>query len=128
MTLPRAVRAVILDMDGTLHDTERLYLAALHGAIASVGGNLSEAFAHSLIGLLGGEAGTASRAHLGADLPEDTMNRADGDAVRAASAASMPTKPGAAVLVSALARSSCPWRSRRRPAGAARPGTWSTVS
>jgi beta-phosphoglucomutase-like phosphatase (HAD superfamily) len=47
MTRPRPVRAVILDMDGTLHDTEIIYHTALKRAVAACGATITDAFCQS---------------------------------------------------------------------------------
>jgi HAD superfamily hydrolase (TIGR01509 family) len=69
MTLPNAVDAVILDMDGTLHDTEWVYHRALKQAVAAVGFSVSDSFCHSLIGIPGAECDRMLREHLGPDFP-----------------------------------------------------------
>ena len=101
--LPRRVEAVLLDMDGTLHDTEGLYVASLKRAVASVGFSASDGFCHSLIGLPGLETGAAIRAHFGAAFPFDAMNRAYAGALADALGDGVVAKPGAAALVEALA-------------------------
>ena len=53
MPFPQPVKAVIFDMDGLLVDTERVYLDALLNACASVGQEMTEAFAHSMVGVPG---------------------------------------------------------------------------
>lgn len=69
MVLPRPVEAVILDMDGTLHDTEAIYRAALGHAMADVGFSLSEEFCDSLIGIPKIETDQMLRDHLGPSFP-----------------------------------------------------------
>jgi beta-phosphoglucomutase-like phosphatase (HAD superfamily) len=56
---------VILDMDGTLHDTEGVYHAALKQAVSAVGFAITDAFCHSLIGIPGPESNLMIREHLG---------------------------------------------------------------
>ena len=58
--LPRAVRAVVFDLDGTLLDTEHPYRAAFHAALAELGWALPDSSYGGLIGL----PGTARRALL----------------------------------------------------------------
>jgi hypothetical protein len=56
MTLLKPLSAVILDMDGTLHDTEGVYHHALKEAVRAVDFTVTDAFCHSLIGILGPES------------------------------------------------------------------------
>jgi HAD superfamily hydrolase (TIGR01509 family) len=69
MTLPNPADAVILDMDGTLHDTEWVYHLALKRAVAAVGFAVSDSFCHSLIGIPGRECDLLLQEHLGPDFP-----------------------------------------------------------
>jgi HAD superfamily hydrolase (TIGR01509 family) len=104
MALPQPLGAVILDMDGTLHDTEGVYHQALKDAVRAVGFAVSDAFCHSLIGIPGAECDAMLIAHLGPDFPfaafdqhyEALRDRALGTVV--------PLKPGALQLLDALAR------------------------
>jgi len=75
MTLPKPLSAVILDMDGTLHDTEVVYHEALQAAVRAVGFAISEAFCHSLIGIPGPETDAMLVAHLGPDFPFAEFDR-----------------------------------------------------
>ncbi len=104
MTLPRRVEAVLLDMDGTLHDTEILYVASLQSAIRTVGFSIDDRFCHSLIGLPGAETNAAIRAHLGPDFPFDAMSRAYAGALDEALSGGVVAKPGARSLVERLSR------------------------
>ena len=101
-SLPRPFEAVLLDMDGTLHDTEGLYVASLRRAVDSVGYAADDAFCHSLIGLPGAETNAAIRTHFGPDFPFDAMNRAYAEALAAALRDGVVAKPGALALVEAL--------------------------
>ena len=67
--LPRPVGAVILDMDGTLLDTESIYIRTFLETAATLGHPLQDSFLHSLIGLPGGDFQSRLRAHLGEEFP-----------------------------------------------------------
>lgn len=67
--LPRPVGAVILDMDGTLLDTESIYIRTFLETAAKLGHPLQDSFLHSLIGLPGGDFQSRLRAHLGEEFP-----------------------------------------------------------
>ncbi|MCC6718653.1 MAG: HAD family phosphatase [Acetobacteraceae bacterium] len=67
--LPRTPAAVVLDMDGTLLDTESIYIRTFLETAATLGFPLPEAFLHTLVGLPGSDFQTRLRAHLGEDFP-----------------------------------------------------------
>lgn len=104
MTLPRRVSAVILDMDGTLHDTEGVYHAALKRAVQAVGFAVTDAFCHSLIGIPGAESEAMLRGHLGPDFPFAECDRLYAQHRDRALLVSVPLKPGAVELLEALGR------------------------
>ncbi len=101
--LPRPFEAVLLDMDGTLHDTEGLYVASLKRAVESVGFSATDAFCHALIGLPGAETSAAIQAHFGPDFPFDRMNRVYATLLSDTLRDGVVAKPGARALVEALA-------------------------
>ena len=105
---PRRIDAVLLDMDGTLHDTEILYVAALRHAVGAVGRTVTEAFCHALIGLPAAEADAVIRAHLGPDIPFTALQEAYAAHLDAALAAGLTLKTGALALVETLARAGIP--------------------
>jgi HAD superfamily hydrolase (TIGR01509 family) len=104
MILPRRLSAVILDMDGTLHDTEAVYHAALKQAVAAVGFAVTDAFCHSLIGIPARECDAMLRAHLGPDFPFADYDRHYSQNRDQALSAGVPLKTGAAELLDALAQ------------------------
>jgi beta-phosphoglucomutase-like phosphatase (HAD superfamily) len=53
MTLPRPHAAVIFDMDGTLLDTESIYIRTFLETSTALGYPLPETFLHGLVGLPG---------------------------------------------------------------------------
>jgi len=101
-TFPRPVRAVIFDMDGTLHDTEIVYLAATRAAVAAVGFSIADDFFHTLIGLPGAETDAMMRAHLGPDFDFDAFDRLYHAHVDAALLTAVPLKPGVLEALEAL--------------------------
>ena len=66
---PRPPAAVILDMDGTLLDTESIYVRTFLETANALGHPLPASFLHTLIGLPGGDFQTRLRAHLGEEFP-----------------------------------------------------------
>ena len=102
MRLPNPVRAVIFDMDGTLHDTEKLYDIAQRRAAADFGYTISDAVWHSLTGVPGVESDAMLRAHVGADFPFDAFDQAYRTHRDDLLADSVPLKPGALELLDDL--------------------------
>jgi HAD superfamily hydrolase (TIGR01509 family) len=103
MTLPKPVDAVILDMDGTLHDTEWVYHLALKRAVAAVGFAVSDSFCHSLIGIPGRECDQMLREHLGPDFPFGECDRLYAEHREDLLAQGIPLKSGALELLDFLA-------------------------
>ena len=102
MRLPNPLHAVIFDMDGTLHDTEKLYDIAQRRAAAELGYTISDAFWHSLIGVPGQEGDAMLRAHLGPDFPLDAFNRSYAAHRDGLLADGVPLKPGVHELLDDL--------------------------
>jgi len=103
MSLPQPLGAVILDMDGTLHDTEGVYHQAMKDAVRAVGFAVTDAFCHSLIGIPGPESDAMLVAHLGPGFPFAEFDRRYEDIRNSALATEVPLKPGALELLDALA-------------------------
>ena len=59
------IDAVLLDMDGTLLDTESVYVGSLFAAVADLGLAMPETFAHSLLGLPGQICMAMLQSHFG---------------------------------------------------------------
>jgi HAD superfamily hydrolase (TIGR01509 family) len=102
MTFPKRVSAVILDMDGTLHDTEGVYHTALKQAVQAVGFSVTDTFCHSLIGVPGPESDAILCQHLGPDFPFAEYDRVYEEHRDRALFASVPLKVGAVELLDAL--------------------------
>ncbi len=65
MPFPNPIRAVLLDMDGTLLDTETIYVGSMFAALADLGFHLSEPLIHSMIGLPGKDCMDLLKAEFG---------------------------------------------------------------
>jgi HAD superfamily hydrolase (TIGR01509 family) len=102
------VEAVLLDMDGTLLDTERVYLASLNTALEALGYPDGTAIGHSMIGIPGPECESILREHFGADFPMPALNEAYIARRDEIFRSGMPLKPGAVELLDALRQAACP--------------------
>ena len=65
MPFPSPVRAVLLDLDGTLLDTETIFVGSMLAALAEVGIVLPERVVHAMVGLPGKEVVALLTAELG---------------------------------------------------------------
>lgn len=108
MPFPQPVQAVIFDMDGLLVDTERVYFDAVLKACTSVGHEMTEAFAHSMIGVPGQECVAMIEAHFGAAFPMDAFGAEYDRLVAARLALGIPLRSGARELVTFLAGNAVP--------------------
>jgi HAD superfamily hydrolase (TIGR01509 family) len=108
MTLPKQVGAVILDMDGTLHDTEAVYHLALKRAVAAVGFTVSDSFCHSLIGIPGKETDHILREHLGPAFPFAEYDRLYAEHCAQLLAEGIRLKAGVPELLDHLERQALP--------------------
>jgi HAD superfamily hydrolase (TIGR01509 family) len=104
MILRSRIAAVVLDMDGTLHDTEAVYFAALQHAVQAVGFIVTDVFCHSLIGIPGPETDAMLRAHLGPGFPFAEYDRLYEEHRDRSLATEIPLKAGAVELLEALGR------------------------
>jgi HAD superfamily hydrolase (TIGR01509 family) len=98
-----AVEAVVLDMDGTLLDTEGDYRAAFMAAAASLGHAVDEAFYATLVGVSSRERGPLVAARYGPGFPWAECLRDYRARKARLLAGSVRTKPGAAELLAELA-------------------------
>ncbi|MET0220026.1 MAG: HAD family phosphatase [Tardiphaga sp.] len=101
------VDAVLLDMDGTLLDTERVYLTALNAALTAFGHRDGLVIGHAMIGIPGPECDVMLRDHYGADFPMQDFNDAFTARCDDILRDGMPLKPGAIELLDALRTAGC---------------------
>lgn len=103
------VRAVLLDMDGTLLDTERVYFDSLVGALTTFGYTDDvEALCHSMVGLPGPDCEAMLQTRYGASFPLPEINKAYAAWRDETFAAGLSLKQGAVELLDALRRAECP--------------------
>ena len=103
MTESWNVRAVLLDMDGTLLDTERVYFDSLVAALGAHGYTDDVvALCHAMVGLPGPECEAMLHARYGEDFPLTEINKAFIARRDAAFETGLPVKPGAVELLDAL--------------------------
>jgi len=108
MILPSPISAVILDMDGTLHDTEAVYHLALKRAVVAVGFSVSDGFCQSLIGIPGKECDLILQEHLGPSFPLAECNRLYVEHRDGLLSEGIPLKPGAVELLDYLSAEGIP--------------------
>lgn len=103
MGLPRAVRGVVLDMDGTLLDTEIVYVRCYVESMAAFGHDLPESFLHALIGGPRGLFQARLRERLGPEFPYEAHREAYVALRTERLAQGVPLKPGAAEFLDHVA-------------------------
>ncbi|MDE2333295.1 MAG: HAD family phosphatase [Rhodospirillales bacterium] len=91
--------AIVFDMDGTLIDTEKVYVAARVETAAELGFQDSEAFFHAQLGLPGAEMTANLLRHFGPDFPLAEFDRRRARRYGERLAQGIPAKPGAAELL-----------------------------
>jgi HAD superfamily hydrolase (TIGR01509 family) len=103
------VDAVLLDMDGTLIDTEKVYLESTIAALAACGYTDGvAALCRDMIGLPGPECDRLLRMHFGAEYPADEVDRLYRANCAELLAAGLPLKPGVIELLDAIEASGLP--------------------
>lgn len=102
------IDAVLIDMDGTLLDTERVYLASLTTALAAFGYGDAEAMCHAMIGIPGPECENMLRVRYGDDFPMPDFNRVFGARMNEILRDGLPVKRGTVELLEALRAADCP--------------------
>jgi HAD superfamily hydrolase (TIGR01509 family) len=103
------IDAVLLDMDGTLLDTERVYLSSLTTALTAFGhGGDAEAVCHAMIGIPALECADMLRVRYGDDFPMADFNRVFVARRDEILRDGLPVKPGTVELLEALRAADCP--------------------
>ena len=103
------VRAVLLDMDGTLLDTERVYFDSLVTALGAFGYTDNvEALCHTMVGLPGPDCEAMLQARYGESFPLAEINKAFLARRDEMLEAGLPLKSGAIALLDALRENNCP--------------------
>src|ERR1700712_4025209 len=103
------IDAVLLDMDGTLLDTEPSYVAALTAALAPFGYPDATAACHALIGIPGAECEALLRARYGENFPFADIIEAFAARSDEIFQAGLLLKPGTIELLDALQAAGCPF-------------------
>jgi HAD superfamily hydrolase (TIGR01509 family) len=97
------IEAVLLDMDGTLLDTEQVYLKSTTAALAALGYTDGVAeLCHAMIGIPGPECQRMMRDHFGGDFPLDEVNRLFSAKCAEILEGGLPLKPGTTALLDAI--------------------------
>jgi HAD superfamily hydrolase (TIGR01509 family) len=103
------VHAVLLDMDGTLLDTERVYFDSLVAALGAFGyTDDAEALCHAMVGLPGPECEAMLLDRYGERFPLADVNNAFIARRDEMFEAGLPLKRGAVELLDALQANQCP--------------------
>ena len=109
VTDPWNVSAILLDMDGTLLDTERVYFDSLVAALHAHGYTDDvTALCHAMVGLPGPECEAMLHARYGENFPLADVNNVFIARRDEMFEASLPLKSGAVELLDALGHSKCP--------------------
>ncbi len=109
MTARWNVGAVLLDMDGTLLDTEKIYFESLVAALDAHGyGDDATTLCHAMVGLPGPACEAMLVDRYGARFPLAEINRAYIANRDRFMEAGLPLKPGTLELLDGLAAADCP--------------------
>jgi HAD superfamily hydrolase (TIGR01509 family) len=99
---PGGLQAVLLDLDGTIVDTEPFWIAAEYALVAAHGGVWNDEHAHALVGNALLTSAAYIREHGGVQLELPVIVERLLDEVVKAAEADMPWRPGALDLLDAL--------------------------
>jgi len=103
------ISAVLLDMDGTLLDTEKVYFNSLVAALNTSGyADDAAALCHAMVGLPGPACEAMLLDHYGENFPLAEINRAFLVNRDKFMEAGLPLKPGTLELLDGLAAADCP--------------------
>jgi HAD superfamily hydrolase (TIGR01509 family) len=105
---PWQVEAVLLDMDGTLVDTERVYVESLTAVLTGLGYPDVDAVCSAMVGRPGPECQRLLIAHYGDGLPLARINAGFSEKCRAILQDGLPLKRGVNELLDALAEAGWP--------------------
>jgi HAD superfamily hydrolase (TIGR01509 family) len=108
ITVPWKVEAVLLDMDGTLLDTERVYVESLTAVLTGLGYPDVDAVCSAMVGRPGPECQRLLIARYGDGLPLARINAGFTETCRAVLKKGMPLKRGVIELLDALAEACWP--------------------
>jgi HAD superfamily hydrolase (TIGR01509 family) len=97
------INAILLDMDGTLLDTEKVYLDSTIATLGTLGYTDGvEALCHSMIGIPGPVCDRMFLDHFGADFPVEQFDLTYADHCAELLRLGLPMKPGVVALLDAL--------------------------
>lgn len=99
MPFPAPIRAILLDLDGTILDTETIFVGAMLAALADTGIVLPERVVHAMIGLPGKEVIALLTAELGPGFHYPSFQPLYAAHRDARIKAGIPIKPGVEALI-----------------------------